>query len=158
MDNAARRYILTPAWSFRGWKKLPYAVQSLYYPKTEFFGEADWKLFSACDGQTDIDWAELTDAQRGRYDYWEQNGFICRASDGERLRPSRNTASIPPASSRACSGPSPGGATTAASTASCPRPTRQKHRPSGRVRSDFHSASRISMTGNRDKKQDDTGG
>ena len=51
MDNAARRYILTPAWSFRGWKKLPYAVQSLYYPKTEFFGEADWKLFSACDGQ-----------------------------------------------------------------------------------------------------------
>ena len=44
MDNAARRYILTPAWSFRRWKKLPYAVQSLYYPKTEFFGEADWKL------------------------------------------------------------------------------------------------------------------
>ena len=82
-----RQYILTPAWSLRGWKKLPYAVQSLYFPKTEFFGEADWRLFSACDGQTDIDWDALTDAQRGRYDHWEQGGFIRRAQYGERLCP-----------------------------------------------------------------------
>ena len=66
-----RHYILTPAWSLRGWKKLPYAAQSLYYPKTEFFGEADWALFSACDGQTDIDWDALTDTQRKRYEHWE---------------------------------------------------------------------------------------
>ncbi len=82
-----RRYILTPGYALRGWKLLPYAVQSLFYPKTEFFREDDWALFSACDGQTDIDWAELTDAQRGRYDHWEQNGFIRRARDGERLLP-----------------------------------------------------------------------
>ncbi len=87
MDKAARRYILTPAWSLRGWKKLPYAVQHLYAPRTEFFTEDDWALFSACDGQTDIDWAGLTAAQRGRYEHWEQSGFIRRAGDGEGLRP-----------------------------------------------------------------------
>ena len=113
-----RHYILTPAWSLRGWKKLPYAVQSLRFPKTEFFGEADWKLFSACDGQTDIDWAELTDEQRQRYDHWERSGFIRRARDGERLRPEQEYRFFPRASSRACSGPSPGDAITAASTAS----------------------------------------
>lgn len=82
-----RRYILTPGYALRGWKLLPYAIQYLYAPRTEFFGEADWALFSACDGQTDIDWNALTDAQRGRYEHWEKNGFICPARDGERLRP-----------------------------------------------------------------------
>ena len=75
-----RRYILTPAWSFRGWKLLPYAVQSLFFPRTEFFGTEDWQLFSACDGQRDINWAELTEAQRKKYEHWEKNGFIRTAS------------------------------------------------------------------------------
>ena len=71
-----RRYILTPGYALRGWKLLPYAVQSLFYPKTEFFREDDWALFSACDGRTEIDWDALTDAQRERYGHWEKNGFI----------------------------------------------------------------------------------
>ena len=89
MDRQAeiRRYILTPDWSLRGWKKLPYAVQSLVFPKTEFFTEEDWALFSACNGQTNIDWAKLTDAQRGRYEHWETGGFIHRAGEGDRLHP-----------------------------------------------------------------------
>ena len=82
-----RRYILTPGYAFRGWKLLPYAVQYLYAPKTEFFREDDWALFSACDGQTDIDWDALTDAQRERYLRWEKGGFIRRAGEGECLRP-----------------------------------------------------------------------
>ena len=56
MDLTKRRYILNPAYAFRGWKLLPYAVQNLFFPHTEFFNETEWKLFSACDGQTDIDW------------------------------------------------------------------------------------------------------
>ena len=55
MENEKRRYILTPAYALRGWKLLPYAVQNLFYPRTEFFREDDWALFSACDGRTDID-------------------------------------------------------------------------------------------------------
>ena len=85
--NSNHRYILTPTWSFRGWKKLPYAVQSLYFPKTEFFGEDDWALFSVCDGRTGIDWATLSDAQQDKYEQWEKNGLIHRAEDGEQLKP-----------------------------------------------------------------------
>ena len=87
MENAARRYILTPAYALRGWKLLPYAVQNLFYPRTEFFREDDWKLFSACDGRTDIDWDALNEEQRGKYEHWEKGGFIRRAGDGERLLP-----------------------------------------------------------------------
>ena len=82
-----RRYILSPAWSFRGWKKLPYGVQNLFYSKTEFFNEEDWALFYACDGQTDINWTALTDAQRKKYEHWEENGFIFRAKEGVYLLP-----------------------------------------------------------------------
>ena len=87
MENEKRRYILTLAYTLRGWKLLPYAVQNLFYPRTEFFREDDWALISACDGQTDIDWNALTDAQRERYAHWEKGGFIRRAGDSERLRP-----------------------------------------------------------------------
>ena len=82
-----RHYILTPVWSFRGWKLLPYAVQSLFFPKTEFFTEEEWKLFSSCDGKTDIDWDALSDRAKRKYEHWEKGGFIRRAADGERLRP-----------------------------------------------------------------------
>ena len=87
METENHRYILTSGYALRGWKLLPYAVQYLYSPKTEFFREDDWALFSACDGQTDIDWKALTDAQRERYAMWEKGGFIRRAADGERLLP-----------------------------------------------------------------------
>ena len=60
-----RRYLLAPGYALRGWKKLPYAMQYRFAPRTEFFNEEDWALFSACDGRTDVDWDALTDAQRG---------------------------------------------------------------------------------------------
>ena len=46
---------------------------------------------SACDGQTDIDWAALTDEQQGKYVRWEQGGFIRRAGKGKQLRPDPGT-------------------------------------------------------------------
>jgi len=87
MENENRCYILTSGYALRGWKLLPYAIQYLYAPRTEFFREDDWALISACDGRTDIDWNALTDAQRERYAQWERGGFIRRAGDGERLLP-----------------------------------------------------------------------
>ena len=44
-----RRYILTPGYALRGWKLLPYAVQSLFYPKTEFFRENRFGTFTLPD-------------------------------------------------------------------------------------------------------------
>ena len=82
-----RRYVLSPRYAFRGWKLLPYAIQYLFAPKTEFFREAEWALFSACDGQTDIEWDSLTDDERDLYEHWEKNGFICHAKEGEKLLP-----------------------------------------------------------------------
>lgn len=77
MDGCSiRHYVLTPSWSLRGWKLLPYAVQSLTLPWTEFVDKDDWALLSTCDGQTDIDWTALTDAQRSKFEQWETNGFI----------------------------------------------------------------------------------
>ena len=85
--GSRRRYLLNPAYALRGWKLLPYAVQHRHMPRTEFFREDDWALFSACDGQTDIDWDALSDEQQKRYEHWERNGFIRRATPGECLRP-----------------------------------------------------------------------
>ena len=82
-----RRYILNSCYAFRGWKLLPYAVQALDQPQTEFFRKEPWELFSACDGQTDIDWSSLNDDQRKQYDNWEKNGFIRRCGPGEHLLP-----------------------------------------------------------------------
>ena len=56
-----RHYILSPNLALRGWKLLPYAVQRMDQTQTEFFREEDWALFSACDGQTEIDWDALGD-------------------------------------------------------------------------------------------------
>ena len=81
-----RYYILTPAYALRGWKLLPYAVQNLFFPQTEFFWEEDWALFSACDGRK-IRWDALTDAQKERYEHWEKNGFIRRTGAGAGLMP-----------------------------------------------------------------------
>ena len=86
-DVDIRRYVLTPRYVLRGWKLLPYAVQYLSSPKTEFFRENEWTLFSACDGQTDIEWDALTDEEHDLYNHWEKNGFIRRAGEGERLLP-----------------------------------------------------------------------
>ena len=87
MEHGSRHYILTAGYAFRGWKRLPYAVQNLFFPRTEFFREDDWVLLSACDGQTDIDWNRLTEKERNKYGHWEKAGFIRHAEAGERLRP-----------------------------------------------------------------------
>ena len=41
-------YILNRGYAFRGWKLLPYAVQNLFAPMTEFFRQEEWELFSKC--------------------------------------------------------------------------------------------------------------
>ena len=88
MDHGARRYILSPDYALRGWKYLPYATQALNRARTEFFLKEDWELFSACDGQTDIDWDSLSDEQKQKYESWERNFIIRRcSSDDEHLLP-----------------------------------------------------------------------
>ena len=82
-----RHYILSPNLALRGWKLLPYAVQRMDQTQTEFFREEDWALFSACDGQTEIDWDALGDEQKERYAHWERGGFIRRCGPDERLLP-----------------------------------------------------------------------
>lgn len=84
-DN--RHYILTPNYSLRGWKLLPYAVQHLYGLKTEFFKEHEWELFKACDGQTDICWDDLSEEDRSLYEHWLNGGFIRPAEEDECLQP-----------------------------------------------------------------------
>lgn len=87
-DNSTiRHYILTRGYALRGWMLLPYALQYLYRPKTEFFYEDKFDLLQACDGQTDIRWDELTDEERSTYERWEKGNFIRRAAPGERLHP-----------------------------------------------------------------------
>ena len=87
MRADTRHYILMPGYALRGWKLLPYAVQYLHAPRTEFFTKEQWTLFSSCDGQTDIDWGTLSDHQKELYTHWEKNGFIRRCHAGERLMP-----------------------------------------------------------------------
>ena len=85
-DRRIRRYLLHPAFALRGWKKLPYALQYLAIERTEFFLEEPFRLLEKCDGETDIDWEALTEAQRKQIDHWERFGFIRQVFHGEKLR------------------------------------------------------------------------
>ena len=84
-ETGKRKYVLSPGYCLRGWKLLPYAVQHMYAPRTEFFREDEWRLFTACDGQTEIDWETLTDRERALYRRWEKDGFIRPAGPDDRL-------------------------------------------------------------------------
>ena len=86
-EPVMRYYILNPGYAFRGWKLLPYAVQYLYRPGTEFFREHEWELFESCDGNTAVDWENLPEKDRELYIHWEKNGFIKQCEKGEKLRP-----------------------------------------------------------------------
>lgn len=85
--DSIRHYILTPLWCLRGWKLLPYAVQRLDAPITEFFLEPEFDLLRTCDGNADIQWDELTDDQRGWIDRWEREGLIRPCAKGTKLNP-----------------------------------------------------------------------
>ena len=87
VDIQPRRYLLHPGYAFRGWKKLPYALQYLYRERTEFFTEEPFKLLLSCDGETDIYYEELTPEEKAYYDRWEKGGFIKQVFHGETLRP-----------------------------------------------------------------------
>ena len=80
-------YILSEAYALRGWKLLPYAIQSLYRQNTEFFKKSEFELLKACDGHTLIDWENLTDEQRELYEHWEKCGFIRQSNGMEKLFP-----------------------------------------------------------------------
>ena len=85
LDNNTRRYILNPVFALRGWKKLPYALQYLNKPKTEFFLEDQFDLLLKCDGETVIHWDELSEQEKGYIEHWEKNHFIRRAGESDRL-------------------------------------------------------------------------
>ena len=84
-NDRVRRYLLHPGYAFRGWKKLPYALQYLYRAQTEFFLEDKFNLLLKCDGETDIYWDELNEEEKNAYDRWEENGFIRQVYNGEKL-------------------------------------------------------------------------
>ena len=87
MENAARRYVLTPAYALRGWKLLPYGVQRTDGTSCEFMTKHDYALLLDCDGQTDIPYDGLPERDRARYYSWEQGKIIRRCGEGERLLP-----------------------------------------------------------------------
>ena len=80
-------YILSPQYSLRGWKRLPYAVQHLYQPGTVFMREHEWQLLKACDGHTGIAPDLLSDDDIALYEKWEKSGIIRRSSGCEDLLP-----------------------------------------------------------------------
>ena len=87
--DGIRYYILSPGYALRGWKLLPYAIQALYFARTEFLLEPAFRLLSACDGKTPVMWNELTEEQKNQYDHWEKNYFIRRTDGSERLSPAQ---------------------------------------------------------------------
>ena len=80
-----RRYLLHPAYAFRGWKKLPYALQYLWCANTEFFTEDKFNLLLKCDGQSEIHWDRLSDEEKVFYNNWERFGIIKQVHGDEKL-------------------------------------------------------------------------
>lgn len=80
-----RHFILSPDFSLRGWKRLPYAIQSVSRPVTFFFSENEWELLTLCNGHTPMDWEKLTVTERDRLIKWEKAGFIVPCGSDESL-------------------------------------------------------------------------
>lgn len=80
-------YILSEGYALRGWKLLPYALQSLHFAQTDFFKKPEFKLLSNCDGHTPIDWDALTAEQQKLYENWEQFGYILPCDGRQHLLP-----------------------------------------------------------------------
>lgn len=76
---------MSPGYCLRGWKLLPYAVQHMYMARTVFLREEEWKLLTACDGQTEIDWETLTEQEKSFYENLEKEGIIRPAKEDSRL-------------------------------------------------------------------------
>ena len=80
-------FILSPSYSLRGWRLLPYALQNLRTANTEFFLKEEFELLKACDGHTEIHWSDLTDDERKKYGHWRKNGIITACGEGAKLHP-----------------------------------------------------------------------
>ncbi len=87
MASDSIHYILNPAYTLRGWKLLPYAVQNRFTATTEFLMKPRFDLICACDGKADIHPDELTEEERRYYDHILNAGIIRRAKEGEHLKP-----------------------------------------------------------------------
>ncbi len=125
--KAFRRYLLYPTHALRGWLLLPHGVQRLDQTGCEFLSKHDYALLLDCDGQTDIAYNELPEADRARYDDWEKQAVIRRCEGEEAmLLPEQRYRYYNNATRTMCSDPSPANATIGAATASCPRLTRRQ--------------------------------
>lgn len=82
-----RKYVLSPHCSLRGWKLLPYALQLLDRPHTEFFRKNEFALLMACDGRTGIRWDLLSEEEQKLMNRLEQNGYIRRCEQDSFLFP-----------------------------------------------------------------------
>ena len=76
-------YIPSPLYGFRGWKRLPYAVQHLHFPETRFFRREEWELLRQCDGQMHL-------PEDPCLQDWERSGLICEVRAGKALAPEQS--------------------------------------------------------------------
>jgi hypothetical protein len=83
--KAFRRYLLNPTHAPRGWLLLPHGVQRLDQTGCEFLSKHDYALLLDCDGQTDIAYDELPEADGARYDDWEKQAVIRRCEGEEAM-------------------------------------------------------------------------
>ena len=82
-----RYYIIAPDCNLRGWKLLPYALQSGWRQKTMFFRKPEFELLKKCDGRTAIAWNELSGSEQNLLEVWQRDGLVRPSGGNDWLLP-----------------------------------------------------------------------
>lgn len=82
-----RYYIIAPDCNLRGWKLLPYALQSGWRQKTMFFRKPEFELLKKCDGRTAIAWNELSESEQNLLEVWQRDGLVRPSGGNDWLLP-----------------------------------------------------------------------
>ena len=80
-------FILQEHYLLRGYSKLPFALVHPNYSNTEFFTKDEYKLVLDCDGNTDIDYENLSERQKTIFRNMLNAGIIRQCEKGETLNP-----------------------------------------------------------------------
>lgn len=79
----SERLILSPQYTVKGWKKLPYAVYNTELKKAVFLTKEQFDLILMCSGKKEIDADTLKESLKGFLNRLKEQGVIRSAKDGE---------------------------------------------------------------------------
>lgn len=81
------RYLLSPRYVLRGWKKLPFGLYDTAAHSCDFYNKEQFKLLMRCDGMQQVDGDTLPQEQRAWLDVLVERGVVSPCDGDAMLQP-----------------------------------------------------------------------